>query len=956
MLSIRNYFLTVLFAAFAGGLFADSVWLKDFQASYKLENFLLLVEDEEVKLDIETVSRKDFFGFRPFENWDQELKANVVYWAKIEIGNQLPEAEEYTEWVLRFTTSITDITCYQEVSPGVFEIFYSGAHQPKSRKSFAPTSDGNFFKVSLPPGEMQTFYFMAIAEREAMPPEFEISMQHVTHFFNDLRNEKRDSSLFLGFVLMMLLYNLVIFVFVKDRAYLYYSFYLFYLSVYVAYKNGDLGDMLEPMLFPDHPEYITFAKLSVHLTIVCYLAFIRKFSNLKVLLPKWDKVFQVVIWLVIPFLAMDIYLMLTSNFSYNISDRSMITYTFIFLAVIFLLTRPLSRVKDKSNRFILAGITFLGVGVLLTLIARLQSYDFTLIWFKAGIILDIMAFSLGLAYRQVENEKEKQVTLFQLEKNQILQAQEHAEAMRQREIQNMQARFYTNITHEFRTPLAVIQGVISEVQGNDMAREIILRNVDNLLYKIHQLLDLAKLDVEKLELNLTKADIIAYLKYLFESFYPLASAKNIQLSFHSEVTELEMYFDEEKLSHVVSNILSNALKFTMDGGLIQVQASKTMIKNQPMLKLLFSDNGIGINEKDIPFIFDRFYQADNQALASRRGTGIGLSLTRELVRLMDGDITVESSQGKGSRFVVILPLEMKERNGVPVPDENLTLNADSLFVPQEGSVIINQKNPQVVEESHAVEDEAPLLLLIEDSPDLAMYLESLLYSTYRVEVAQNGEEGIELAIELIPDIIITDVMMPKKDGYEVCRFLKADERTNHIPIVMVTAKSTHDDKIAGLKVGADAYLVKPFNKEELFVWLEKLMALRRTLQERYSNPKLPKDLQVEISVSNKLDDQLLRRVHDYIYDNMENPDLSVKEICREMNLGQTQLYRKIKALTGESTIQFIRKIKLKKAIELLQTSDMNISEVAYKVGFNDPNYFSRLFQQEFDLPPSAFRK
>ena len=939
---------------------ANTVWLKEFRPVYALESNLVLLEDRSRAFDIETVSSADFTGFLPFDGWDKTLETNTVYWGKLQLGNNLANAEDFTEWVLSFTSSLTKITLYQEVSPGVFKSFYTGTHQPLNKKSFTPVNEGNFLKVLLPAGQLQTFYIKAIAEREALPPEFDISLQHITHFYEKLKNEKRDNSLFLGFVLMMLFYNVVMFVFIRDKAYLFYSLYLFSLSIYVAYKNGDLADLLDPILFPQHPEYITFAKSSVYITVIAYLAFIRKFSNLKVLLPKWDRTFRVVMVLGIPFFFLDMYLMLSSNFSYNVSDRSTISYTLVFLAVIFALTWPLAKTKNKNNRYIIAGITFLGIGILLTIIARLHSHEFSLVWFKAGIILDIMAFSLGLAYRQLENEKEKQTARFQLEKNRILQEQEQAETLRQKEMNSLKSRFYTNITHEFRTPLTVIQGMVSEIKENQLAKELIGRNTDNLLRLINQMLGLAKLESGKLKLELQPGEVVTYLKYLSESFQSLAAARKVDLNFHTQVPRLNMNFDREKLRHIVYNLLSNAIKFTDEGGKISIHLQESVFKGYPALKFMIMDNGAGIPARDISHVFDRFYQAENPDYHMEGGTGIGLSLTRELVKLMHGKITVKSEPGAGTTFTILLPLALDAQHvQTDTTSRGKLASAPLPVLPVESLPDSSDQEAWGIPFSEQSDDDTPLLLLIEDNSDVVLFLQTLLKNRYQVKVAHDGREGIAKAIELIPDIIISDVMMPKEDGFEVCRILKSDERTSHIPIILLTAKSTDAAKIAGLEAGADAYLVKPFNKEELFVRLNKLVALRRTLQEFYAGENFSnfqnRDAAEPAEVTT-LDDLFLQKMYNFIHAHMDNPNLTVADLCQEMHLSHTQLYRKTKALTGEPPVHFVRKLRLQKAIELLKNSEMTVSEVAYNVGFNDPNYFSRIFQQEFDMPPSSVRK
>ena len=443
-------------------------------------------------------------------------------------------------------------------------------------------------------------------------------------------------------------------------------------------------------------------------------------------------------------------------------------------------------------------------------------------------------------------------------------------------------------------------------------------------------------------MDLIQGDIVNYLRYLTESFYSLAQEKNIDLTFDSKIKTLVIDFDEVKIQQIIYNLLSNALKFTPDGGRIALSVKQQQKNGSSYLHLTVSDTGIGMTMDDQNKIFNRFYQADNVSSGKGEGTGIGLTFTRELVKIMGGTIKVNSAPGEGSQFSIELPIRK--------------LSTTPLF--QNG----NHRNQSPVtplvqnheEHLNSAAMDKKELLLIEDNKDVATYIEDLLKPEYHISLAKNGQEGIDMAIENIPDIIISDVMMPEKDGYEVCQTLKTDERTSHIPIILLTAKAAQKDKVVGLQHGADAYLMKPFDKEELFVRLEKLLELRRALQERYSaSTKNP----VKRAVPDRsgFEDLFLEKVREAIQAQLGNADLSVAMLCTELELTQMQLYRKIKALTGKSPTLYIRSFRLHQAMELLRNTSLNVSEVAYQVGFSDPAYFSRAFKEEFDHSPSSIR-
>ncbi|MEZ4934603.1 MAG: ATP-binding protein [Saprospiraceae bacterium] len=536
---------------------------------------------------------------------------------------------------------------------------------------------------------------------------------------------------------------------------------------------------------------------------------------------------------------------------------------------------------------------------------------------------------------------------------------EQAEAERLKEMDSLKTRLYTNITHEFRTPLTVILGMTEKLAGGSWQAAVserdrgtirygfslIQRNGKNLLRLVNQLLDLSKLDSGKMTLDLVQTHMVNYLQYLTESFHSMAEEKNIQLTFYSEEPELTMDCDEVKLQHIMYNLLSNAIKFTPSGGKIVVHLRQIVQDGQPCLKVVVQDSGIGIPLDKLPHVFDRFYQVDSSATRKGEGTGIGLALTKELVDLMGGSISVKSQKGDGAEFRVLLPVHQ------------FTVRQSSVRRYAEGdkpAMAMAEDAFPLTDELKTDELRTEKLLIIEDNRDVTAYLVSILENDYQIETAEDGQAGIEKALETIPDIIISDVMMPRKDGFEVCRALKLDERTSHIPIVLLTAKADDEAKITGLKTGADAYLMKPFNREELFVRLEKLIELRNQLQKKYAQAD-PPDPQPS-ATEPTLDDLFMQKFKQAIEKKMELSDLGVDDLCEELSISRTQLFRKAKALTGESPVRFIQQMRLRKAKELLRTTELNVSEIAYEVGFTDPAYFSRAFNKEFGMSPSTIRK
>lgn len=525
---------------------------------------------------------------------------------------------------------------------------------------------------------------------------------------------------------------------------------------------------------------------------------------------------------------------------------------------------------------------------------------------------------------------------------------EKKEAERLKELDNFKSMFYTNLTHEFRTPLTVILGMTEQIQKNPKvdskkALSLIGRNGKNLLRLINQMLDLSKIKNKAFKLHLTQRDVVSYLKYVLESFQSFASNKNLGLSFYSNEEACLMDFDAEQLKQVLVNLISNAIKYNQDGGQIHVK----VFRQDDQLEVRVEDTGIGIPTKDIPKIFDRFYRAESQESEDNLGTGIGLSHTKELLRIMGGDIYLESNsdptQGPtGSKFTFYLPIT----NEAP-----LSPNIGASRVSKSEKTITPDNN---FKNEARTSDSKARLLIVEDNPDVVEYLKMSVGTEYTVSVAYNGAIGIQKAIAEVPDIIISDVMMPEKDGFELCETLKNHQVTSHIPIVLLTAKADMQSKIKGLQTGADAYLRKPFNKEELAVRLEQLLVIRQKLKSRYAEHPLLTDFEKNTKPLSK-EDLFVGKAIESVNKHISDADFNPVRLARELGMSQAQLYRKVKALMGTTPSIFIRKRRLAKAKELLKNRELNISEIAYQLGFSDPAYFSRIFSETFGSSPSENR-
>jgi signal transduction histidine kinase/DNA-binding response OmpR family regulator/ligand-binding sensor domain-containing protein len=533
---------------------------------------------------------------------------------------------------------------------------------------------------------------------------------------------------------------------------------------------------------------------------------------------------------------------------------------------------------------------------------------------------------------------------------------EQVEAKRIKELDTVKTQLYTNITHEFRTPLTVILGMAQQIISKPeehLKNGIIMiaRNGQHLLNLVNEMLDLSKLESGKMSLQLINGDVINFLRYIVESFHSLAESQQKQLHFLTELDALQVAYDPEKTRQIIANLLSNALKFTPEKGNIYINVNESTAPNDATISNLIikiKDTGFGIPENQLQQVFDRFYQLDNSHTRKADGTGIGLALTKELVKLMNGKISIKSppaGANKGTEFTVTLPLKKVSSAGETSAYQVVPVNHF-------------QKIPVSTEKQTG---EKPLILLVEDNADVVAYTASCL-PYYRLMVARDGREGFEMAKELIPDLIITDVMMPFVDGFELCCQLRQDAYTSHIPIVMLTAKADMESKMEGLKQGADVYLEKPFYREELLIRIKKLLELRKTLQNYYlkkagisngyAKLSIPEN---EIIADPEIEDVFVKKVRTAIEENISNANFSVEQLCKLVFMSHSQLQRKLEALTGCSPIKFIRIIRFNKSKQLLKHTRDSIASVALDCGYNDPGYFARVFKQEYGVTPQEWR-
>jgi signal transduction histidine kinase/ligand-binding sensor domain-containing protein/DNA-binding response OmpR family regulator len=556
----------------------------------------------------------------------------------------------------------------------------------------------------------------------------------------------------------------------------------------------------------------------------------------------------------------------------------------------------------------------------------------------AYVFYVVVVLALLFFYQRLSIQKIKQKSIIEKERFEIKKLEE---------LSKMKSEFFSNISHEYRTPLSLIINPLERLSKEQEISEknkekigLILKSSERLLKLTNELMDFSKIEKKLLKPNFEICEIRSFVRTICKFFKNQADSMNFEFKFYSSFEQLEIPIDKSMIEKVVFNLLSNAFKYTQPNGMIMINLTVTSEQNNEYFKLSCINTGKGINTENLGKIFDRFYQVDNVQNRNMEGTGIGLSLVKSYVELHKGKIEVKSEPNLETSFDIYLPIQ---QNRVHAPEKTASLLAG--LNGKETNSVTEGKKLKVKPSSHYK------LLVIEDDDDIRNYIISELSPDFNILEAKNGQEGFDMANETIPDLIVTDIIMPIMSGLDLCQKLKKQVVTSHIPVLMLSAKTTVENQIEGLEMGADVYMIKPFSIEHLKAQIVRLINFKQAVYVRYLKET---ELIPQGAASTKLDEDFMKKVTDFIERNLLDSNLNVDQLANCVSLSKVQTYRKIKAITGMSIVEFIRTIRLKKSIPMIMEKKLNFSEIAFETGFSSPSYFSKCFHDHFGKTPSEF--
>ena len=944
---MKSVITHILFCMLLGHLGAQETYELDPKYPvHDLNTHFKVYTDSTDRFTPETVLYDSIMPFQKGNELPRFLEVGTVYWGKI----KLIARDSLQGWTLHFEDKMIGPPAWAK-SNGKIDVYAyaedkllfhkkSGVEYPKKeRDTKAHWVLNNVTLDNLPVDTPVTLIIRAQGNSIGYPAYFNLSARSAKQpYYHQVYQFHNSFNIFMfGVTFIVFLYYLLQFLYLRQPIFFWFSLWLLFCMLTHAMTIGLIIGSISQLRHP----LLLLISTGVYFT---FWFFGRSFVESKKKFPMLDKfMLGIALFVLVEVLVMVVYKIVFKPQSYFTSVGVHYQLLNIYNLGSLILSIILSLKKDGFARYFGIGSlvvsSFLIIGTLWSM-RLIKNPPFRLDPYATGMFLQIIIYAFGIAYRQQKLSRRAQEDRLRSERS-------LAEIQRMRDLDEVKTRFFANISHEFRTPLALINGPLQQARKqsggasdgpvllNERSFRVIRKNTTRLQVLVDQLLDLSKIEGGQLQLNLTKGDLMRFVRSQVFSFESMAERRGISLNTHFSEEAKEAYYDRDKLEKIINNLLSNAFKYTPQGGAVHVN----MTMNGTSFTLEISDTGKGIGQEEIDRIFDRFYRVEG---TEAKGSGIGLALTKELIDLYNGQISVHSEKGRGTTFKVRLPMTLE---GLP---ESVMVQQDHVESEKEIGVADGESalGDAVASTREGQED---LVLVVEDNQDLQEFISDILKERYKIITASDGLQGERMAFEHIPDLVVSDVMMPKKDGYELCNSLKANVKTSHIPIIMLTAKAGQSNKMAGLSLGADAYLTKPFDADELLVRAKNLIAARKKIWEHFKSMDLTLIEGLELR---SVDDRFLQKVTKVIKDNLDNELLSVEDIASHVGFSRAQLHRKLKALTDRSAGQLLVEIRLNEARKLLANRAGSVSEVAYSVGYTNMSYFTKSFKDRFGVLPS----
>lgn len=921
--AIHFFFLLVLsigpLYSFTNNPVNIHVFTDENQKKVSFDKSLVVFLDEAGTYDIKDVLKLEDSKFkRP----DSTMLAEppFVVWSKLILKN---EGQSSRYEYFNFCLDADSVRIYTLEEGEIVNEQFAGKWQKQIERSIP--SLYSYIPVSLNAGQEKVFYFRTFfAESVGIEHYSHLGIQPAKNVIYRHINNYVWHACYAGIMIFFCGFSLFMFAVFREKTFIFFAFLTFFFMLYFVNIQGMLSAFISSWF---GVEIVMVSSFIISGLIMSVYLYSNNYLKTKEKLPKYY-----------PFFLVSTILIVFFNHIVRLLDMSSISSTlfhdFMILAWVFLLVVPIIYLVirgDKEAKVLLISIGALFLGTVLFLFNK-GAEGLKGTWTEYGFQLGSIAFS-GILFYGIFDK----INTIRKEKHRMV------------ELDKLKSNFFANISHEFRTPLTLMMGPLQEVidDTDDMKKlqllEIAQRNAGRQLKLVNQLLDLSKLEGGKMELRASKEDFIPFLKGMVHAYQSMADQKNIDLTLDCSESELELYFNRDKMEKILFNLMSNAFKYTDSGGRISV----VLKKKGGYAEIKVSDTGMGIPEHELPHIFDRFFQSDLQRNTEMTGSGIGLALVKELVHLHGGHISVSSNLNEGTTFTLQFNLgkdHLPTDAVIDIPPRQSDENKPEYQFP------LQPNASPGISMSFADTTSVPHLLIVEDNADVRAFIRLRLESSFHITEANDGQEGIDMALELMPDLIISDVMMPKKSGYEVCQTLKTDIRTCHIPIILLTARAAQEEKLAGLETGADDYLTKPFNSEELEVRSFNLVRLRRQLKERFAHSIT---LRPDEMTTNSIDRTFLENVLDIVTSNLTNEQFTVDMLSQEIGMSRSNLNRKLRALVNQSTNQFIQSVRLQRASELLKQQAGTVAEIAYKTGFGSTAYFIKCFKEQYGETPGA---